>query len=51
MALTQKHLKDVCYVHGGHLQCRSLDEDVDDQGNIVYVCKKLSPDRKISTRR
>jgi hypothetical protein len=47
MALTPKQLKDVCYVTGGHLQCRYLDEDVDDKGNLIHVCKKLSPDKKI----
>lgn len=47
MALSQKQLKDVCYVHGGAYQCRYLDEDLDDQGNIVHICKKLSPDKKI----
>lgn len=47
MALTQKQLKDVCYVNGGHLQCRYLDEEMDDQGNIIHVCKKLAPDKKI----
>jgi len=47
MALTQKHLKDVCYIWGGDQQCRYLDEDMDDKGNIVYVCKKKSPDAKI----
>lgn len=47
MALTKKQLNDVCYVSGGHLQCCYLDEDVDDQGRIVHICKKLSPDRAI----
>jgi len=40
MALTQKQLKDVCFVWGGAQQCRYLDEDQDSQGNIVHVCKK-----------
>lgn len=47
MALTQKQLTDVCFVSGGPDQCRYLDEDTDDQGNVVHLCKKLSPDRKI----
>lgn len=47
MALTKKQLNDVCYVAGGHLECRYLDEDIDDKGNIIHVCKKLSPDKKI----
>jgi hypothetical protein len=47
MALTQKQLKDVCYIHGGAYCCRYLDEDLDDNGNIIHVCKKLSPDKKI----
>lgn len=47
MALTNKQLNNVCLVSGGHLQCRYLDEDLDDNDNVVYVCKKLSPDRKI----
>jgi hypothetical protein len=47
MALTQQHLKSVCVVNGGHLQCRYLDEEVDDQGRMVHVCKKKSPDKKI----
>lgn len=42
MALTHKQLKDVCLMWGGHQQCRYLDEDQDDNGNIVQVCKKLS---------
>jgi hypothetical protein len=47
MALTKKHLTDVCYIQGGHLQCRYLDEEFDDKGKVVNVCRKLSPDRKI----
>ena len=42
MALTQKQLKDVCMIWGGSSQCRYLDEDLDDDGNIVHVCKKKS---------
>lgn len=47
MALTQKQIKDVCFISGGPDQCRYLDEDVDDSGNPIYVCKKRSPDKKI----
>lgn len=47
MALTQNQVQHVCMVYGAHLQCRYVDEDLDDDGNIVYVCKKLSPDKKI----
>ncbi len=47
MSLTKKHLNDVCYLQGGHMRCRYLDEDTDDKGNTIYVCKKLSPDRNI----
>jgi len=34
-------------MYSGHQQCRYVDEDLDDSGNIVYVCKKLSSDRSI----
>jgi hypothetical protein len=47
MALTQKHVKDVCLVNGGHLGCRYLDEDLDDNGNAVWICRKLTSDRDI----
>lgn len=47
MALTQKQVKDVCFVNGGHAACRYLDSEIDDNGNRIYVCKKLSPDKKI----
>jgi len=47
MALTKKQLKDVCLLWSGHLQCRYLDEDQDDQGQIVHVCKKLTNYKKI----
>jgi hypothetical protein len=50
MALSKKHLKDVCVLGGNAAgmskQCAYLDEDIDDQGNVIYVCKKLSPDRQ-----
>ena len=47
MAITKKHLEDFCCLDQGNLQCRYLDEDLDDTGNIIYLCKKLSPDRTI----
>lgn len=47
MALTKRHVADVCCLNGGHRQCRYLDEDTDDNGAVVHLCKKLSPDRKI----
>jgi hypothetical protein len=47
MALSKKHLTDVCYINGGTLQCRYFDEDFDDKGNAIGLCKKLSPDRSI----
>lgn len=48
MALTQNQLQHVCMLNGSGQQCRYLDEDVDDNGNYVYVCKKLvNSDRKI----
>jgi hypothetical protein len=47
MSITKKHLNDVCYIQGAHLCCRYLDEDTDDKGNVVHVCKKLSPDKSI----
>lgn len=47
MAITKKHLKDFCCLGEGNLQCRYLDEDLDDAGNVIYLCKKLSPDQKI----
>lgn len=47
MALTQKQLKDVCFLGGAVQQCRYLDEDLDSKGNIVYVCKKKSPEAKV----
>lgn len=47
MALSEKHVNDICYVDGGSLRCRYLDEDLDDNGRSICLCKKLSPDRKI----
>jgi hypothetical protein len=47
MAITKKHLKDFCCLGEGTLQCRYLDQDVDEANNVVYLCKKLSPYKKI----
>ena len=51
MALTEKQIKDVCDIYGGSNKCRYMEEDIveDDNGdmNIVYVCKKKSPDRTV----
>lgn len=42
MALTQAQVNDVCCLWKGELQCRYLDSQ-DYSGQIVYVCRKLSP--------
>lgn len=47
MALTQNQVKHVCMLYSGTDQCRYIDEDLDDDGNIVYVCKKMSPEKSI----
>lgn len=47
MALTQKQLQDVCFLWGGSNQCRYLDEDQDDKGTVVHVCRKMSPNKQI----
>jgi hypothetical protein len=47
MSLSSKHTKDVCCELGRSNQCRYLDEDFDDAENIISVCKKLTPDKKI----
>ena len=47
MALTQNQVQHVCMLYGATQQCRYVDEDLDDDGNIVYVCKKLSPEKAI----
>jgi len=47
MALTKKQLKDVCLLYGNEQQCRYLDEDIDDNGDICNVCKKQSVYKKI----
>jgi hypothetical protein len=38
MALTQKHIEDVCLVYGGHKSCRYL---IYDQESGKYMCSKL----------
>lgn len=45
--LSLKQLSDVCFVDGEASCCRYLDEEVDDNGNTFYLCKKLSPDQPI----
>lgn len=47
MALSKKQVKDVCFYGGGTSQCRYLDDDFNDNGNIVWICKKKSPDKKL----
>lgn len=46
MALTPKHLSDVCMFNGESACCRYLDEEQNDKGEIVFVCKKLSADKQ-----
>lgn len=45
--LSLKQVKDVCFINGGSDCCRYLDEEIDDLGNIIHLCKKLSPDQSI----
>lgn len=51
MALTERQIKDVCDIYGGSNRCRYMDEELvdDDNGdfNIVYVCRKKSPDKNM----
>lgn len=47
MALSSKQVKDVCCLSCGHLQCKYLDEEVDANYKVVYLCRKKSPDKKI----
>jgi hypothetical protein len=48
MALSLNQVKDVCFLNGGCDQCRYLDDtERDVSGKIIYLCKKLSPDRVI----
>lgn len=50
MALTDKHVRQVCDIYGGNSRCRYLEEDMheDQNGNIqfIYVCRKKSPAKK-----
>lgn len=46
MSLSKKQLKDVCCLGLRNLQCRYLDEDISDSGDVIYICKKKSPDKK-----
>lgn len=46
MALSDKHVSDVCNFNKKN-ECRYLDDDFDDKGGIVHVCKKRSPDRRV----
>jgi hypothetical protein len=45
MALTKKQVADVCLIHQSHKQCCYLDEAMAQNGDIVYVCRKLSPEK------
>lgn len=47
MALSKKHVKDICLLNWGSRQCKYLDEDFDSNGQIVNICKKQSPDKKL----
>jgi hypothetical protein len=47
MSLSKKQLKDVCCLGLKNLQCRYLEEDSGDSGDLIYICKKKSPDKKI----
>ena len=40
MALTQKHIIDICMINSPSACCRYLDEDQDETGKIVHLCKK-----------
>ena len=46
MGLSKTHLKDICLLNKGNRQCRYLDEAEDENGNMVYVCRKLSAEGK-----
>lgn len=50
MALTERQIKDVCDIYGGSNRCRYMDEELieDSNGdlNIVYVCRRKSPDKQ-----
>lgn len=50
MALTEAQVKDVCFINGGHKQCRYVDGEYveDDNGDVqfVFMCRKKSPPEK-----
>jgi hypothetical protein len=46
MGLSKLHLKDICLLNGGNRQCRYLDDAKDENGNVVYVCRKLTAEGK-----
>lgn len=45
MALTQKQVANVCMLNQGNRQCRYLNDEINDKGDVVYICNKLSPDK------
>ena len=47
MALSDKHIDHVCLFAQGHHQCRYLQEDFNDSGDIVCYCAKLTAERKL----
>lgn len=47
MAISKKHLNDVCFLNGGYLKCRYLDQDYDENNNVISFCKKLTPEKNI----
>lgn len=47
MVLSLKQVKDVCLINGGANMCKYLDEEFDDNGKLIDICKKISPDSKI----
>lgn len=55
MALTENQIKDVCNVYGGSDRCKYMDEElVEDKNgdlNIIYICRKLSPEKKSIDKR
>jgi hypothetical protein len=46
MALSKTHLKDVCLLGMKYHQCRYLDEAENDDGEVVYVCRRKTADGK-----
>lgn len=47
MGLSKKQLSDVCILYGGNIQCRYLDEALNDKGELVHVCRKMSAEGKV----